>query len=432
MRTRALLALLAGPLVVACGPSASQMQPRAPLSRLRADASASNDGEVVGHWALAEMLEPGGDVTQAARARALLDHKRGLGAGMYANLAAAIADEAHGDPRSAADGYVSTLRAAKASDDPDAPLVAWFATHHLLALRSSVAELYARYKPVLDGAHRRPRQARVARRGGARRVVERRGVRQGAGHRAAPTTPSSRLASAAPAAVRIAGPFGHGSAADRRRAFGPESPGPWPESWPEDPLRGSVPHVLKVEQERCFATSTEHVGDGIFYAESFFTTGAERDMIVAAQGAVEVWVDDTPVLQRDLRTWGVWQKFGVALHVGAGRHRVVGRLMGDGSSVRLLNPDGTPAGVTSDGDERAAYSLVAAARTRRPERDRPHRARARRDTAEAGAFSPLEEMLASYIAHIESMDDVATVLIEPLVSTEGRGDDRAASRPRST
>jgi len=417
MRARLLFLALVGATALACGHSATPREPQVPLARLRADASASNDAEVLGRWALAEMLEPGGSVTQAARARLLLDKKRGLGAGMYANLAAAIADEAHGDPRSAADGYVSTLRAARSSEDAVAPLVSWFATHHLLALRGSVAELYARYKPVLDALIASPGKI------GWRAVAEL--VEWSSAEvfdkAEATGTAYDELVTArlgCTRAVRLAGPFGHGSIADRRRAFGPEGAGPWPESWPEDPLRGSVPHVLKVEQERCFATSTEHEGDGIFYAQSFFTTGADRDMIVAVQGAVEVWVDDTVVLERDLRTWGVWQKFGVALHLVAGRHRVVARLMADGSSVRLLNPDGTPAGVASDGDDRVPYNLAPPRILADPNViDRIVRARASHSVdSDGAAFSPLEDMLAAYIAHVESMDDVASVLMEPLLT----------------
>jgi len=237
MRARLLFLALVGATALACGHSATPREPQVPLARLRADASASNDAEVLGRWALAEMLEPGGSVTQAARARLLLDKKRGLGAGMYANLAAAIADEAHGDPRSAADGYVSTLRAARSSEDAVAPLVSWFATHHLLALRGSVAELYARYKPVLDALIASPGKI------GWRAVAEL--VEWSSAEvfdkAEATGTAYDELVTArlgCTRAVRLAGPFGHGSIADRRRAFGPEGAGPWPESWPEDPLRG--------------------------------------------------------------------------------------------------------------------------------------------------------------------------------------------------
>ena len=62
-----------------------------------------------------------------------------------------------------------------------------------------------------------------------------------------------------------------------------------------------------MEQHRCLAATTERTEDGIFYAETFFITPTARDLIVAVQGAVKVWIDDTPALEHDLREWGVWQ-----------------------------------------------------------------------------------------------------------------------------
>ncbi len=417
MRVRLGIAAFVLADLLACGAGVPTRAPQLPLSSLRASASSSSDEEVLGRWALAEMLEPGGDAQHADKARALLEHKHGAGKGMFANLAVAVADEAHGDPRSAADSYVNALRAAARSPEPEAPLVAWFSTHHLLALRSSVAELYAIYKPVLENLMASP--GKLGWRAVAELVewssAEAFDKAEATGD-AYDTLVTERLGCAR--AIRLAGPFGHGSLADRRRAFGPEGPGPWPASWPEDPLRGTLPHVLKVEQHRCFATSSEHVEDGVFYAETFFTTPADRDLLIAVQGSVQVWVDDTPVHSRDLRTWGVWQKFGVALRVGAGRHRVTARLLGDGSSVRLLNLDGTPAGLATDSEERAGYSIVPPQVLADPNvidgivsAQRSHDPR-----ATAGHYSLLEDVLASYLAHIESMDDVATVLIEPLVT----------------
>ena len=295
--------------------------------------------------------------------------------------------------------------------------MAWFSTHHLLALRSAVAELYALYKPVLDGMIAAPGKM------GWRAVAELVEWSSAEAFDKAEATGdaydalvTARLGCAR--SVRIAGPFGHGSLADRRRAFGPEAPGPWPASWSEDPLRGSVPHVLKVEQHRCFATSSEHVEDGVFYAETFFTTPTERDLVLAVQGSVAVWVDDTLVHARDLRTWGVWQKFGVALHVEAGRHRVTARLLGDGSSIRILNPDGTPTGVATDADERVPYSMTPPRVLEDPNAiDAVVRAQLSHGAAHP-EVSPLEAVLASYVAHVESMDDVATVLVEPLVEAK--------------
>jgi hypothetical protein len=116
--------------------------------------------------------------------------------------------------------------------------------------------------------------------------------------------------------------------------------------------------LLRVEQPRCLVSSSEHGEDGVFYAQSFFTTRGDRELIVAVSGAVKVWVDDAPVLERSLDDWGSWQRFGAAIHVEAGRHRVLARLIGDSATVRLLNLDGSPADVPSDADTRAPYAMV--------------------------------------------------------------------------
>ncbi len=145
-------------------------------------------------------------------------------------------------------------------------------------------------------------------------------------------------------AVRLAGPFGHGASSDRLTAFPAEQPAPWPVAWPPDPMRGSVPRVLSVKQTRCLAVADEQVQDGVFYAETFFRARGDRELVVAVQGAIQVWVDDVPVLRRDAADWGSWQRFGVHLVVGDGpAPRRWRKLLAPAASVRLLNPDGTTA-----------------------------------------------------------------------------------------
>ena len=409
-----------------CGGGRGPAQPGAALARQRSAARGSGDAEVVGRWALAEMFSPGGDAKEGAVARQRLASLRGKG--LYASLAAAINDETHGDPRQAAGGYIDALDAAKTSDERVAPLASWYAAHHLLMLRRSVAELYTANKARLDALLAAP--GRI----GWRAVAELvewstaeafdKGEANGDAFDALVT---ERLGCAR--AMRIAGPFGHGSAPDRRRAFGPESPGPWPAAWPEDPMRDTLPHVLKVEQHRCFAASTEHVEDGVFYVETFFTAPFARDVLLAVQGSLAVWVDDVKVLDRDLRDWGIWQKFGVAVNVGPGRHRVVARVMGEGSSVRVLNLDGTPARLVTDDDDHAPYVLAPPAPLPDPNLLEPyvhavavHDGSGDPQPPPPPPLAPLEAALASFVAHVESLDDLATVLIGPTIA----GEDAAA------
>jgi tetratricopeptide (TPR) repeat protein len=386
------------------------------IADLRASARSSSDGELVGRWALSEMLAPGGTAEQAEAARRRLDvvdH-----AGVWASVARAVGDEVHGDPRSAADAYVTALRATVQSPSDEAPLVGWFAVRHLLGLRGSVTDLWAQHRETLEGVLARPGHAgwravaeledwravevydKAEKTGGAydAEVVRRMGCAQG---------------------VRLAGPFGHGSGPDRERTFAAERPSPWPVAWPPDPMRSSVPHVLSVTQSRCLAVADEQVQDGIFYAETFFTTRGDRELVIAVQGAVKVWVDDAPVLERNVEEWGSWQRFGARIEVSDGRHRVLARVLTPAASVRLLNPDGTAAGATTDGEARAPYSVVPPRVLADPNPlEAVVRAASRGDTT---GGDPIITALAAFAAHAEQMDDVASALVEPLVAPQDAG-----------
>ena len=373
----------------------------------------------MGRWALAEMLSPGGNAREAVAARGRLDDRLVDGKGVYANLARAIFDEVHGEPKSAADAYIATLAAARAAeDDPDALLVAWYATHHLLALRGTVTGLFKRHRAAIESMIASPGAL------GWRAVAELVEWSSAEAFDAAESTgdayeaaETKRLGCAQH--LVLAGPFGRGTAPDRRRSFGAEKPGPWPPSWPADAVRGSAPHRLKSDQHRCYAGSTENVGEGVFYVQTFFTTNEAADILVAVQGALEVRVDDVPVLVRDLREWGVWQKFGTVVRVHAGRHRVVARLMADGSSVRLLTPDGRPAAVTTDADDGLGYSATPPLVVGNANAiDAWVRVAAR---GQAGQIPWLRGLLAGYVAHLEGLDDVADVLMGPLVEPDNAG-----------
>ncbi len=407
----ALAALVAG----ACHPVATPTT-ISPLGELRKEGPSSTDGEVVGKWALAEMLAPGGDGKLATSARARLDDHEVDGRGMYANLGRAVFDESHGNPKPAAEAFLALLGAARVSErDPDVPLVAWYATHHLLALRGSVTGLFAQHKAAIEGLVASPGAL------GWRAVAELGEWSSAEAFDAAESTGDAYDATAtkklgcAPH-LRVAGPFGRGAAPDRRRSFGPERPGPWPPSWPAETVRGSAPRVLRTDQHRCYTGSVEDVGDGVFYAQTFFTASEPSDLLVAVQGALSVWVDDALVLQRDLRQWGVWQRFGAALHVNGGRHRILARLMTDGSSMRLLTLDGRAADVTWDAEDGHGYSLATPVTLRDP-----NPIDALVHVAAEGRASEvpwLRAVLGAYAAHVEGLDDVADVLMAPLLEAD--------------
>lgn len=253
-------------LWVACsGGPTYPTSPAIALSGLRAIAPNSSDGELVGRWALAEALYPGGSAQRAAEARKRLaaTHHDGI----WGALAQGILDEAHGDPRSASGGYLSTLSAAAVSTEPLAPLVAWFAVRHLLGLRSSVAGLYEGHRAALDALLQQPGAI------GWRAVAELEDWRALEVYDKAETTGSAYDDEVTQRMgclhrLRIAGPFGRGVAADAARSFAPDAGAPWPAAWPPDPVRGSVPKVLSVTQKRCTALADEPVDEGVFISKA--------------------------------------------------------------------------------------------------------------------------------------------------------------------
>jgi len=413
IRSRAWVAVLAMAMA-GCGASGRRGPATPPLTDLRAMARTSADGEVVGRWALSEVLAPGGTAADAGVARTRLDAVPH--AGIWASLARAVIDEAHGDPRSAAEGFVAALAASARSPEAQAPLVAWYAVRHLMGLRGSVAELFARNRAILDSLLARPGHI------GWRAVADLEDWRAVEVHETAERTGDAydgdvimRMGCAR--GVRLAGPFGHGGVRDRVRSFPAEGPAPWPVAWPPDETRGSVPHVLSVTQKRCLAVADEQVQDGVFYAEAFFTVRGDMDLVVAVQGAVAVWIDGVPVLSRGMEEWGSWQRFGGQVSVGEGRHRVLARTLTPAASVRLLSPDGTAAGLPTGGDFRAPYGVDPPRVLADPNPlDEIVRGAARGD--KSSAASPIDAALAAFGAHVEQLDDVAATLIEPLVVPE--------------
>lgn len=270
------LALVAAMVTAGCGAHPPRARTPRPVVDLRASAEKSADGDEIGRWVLTEMLAPGGSALEAARARKRLDTAaRTSRSGMWAFLARAVVDQAHGDPRSAAAAYVSAAQASATSADDQAPLVGWFAVRNLLGLRGAMAKLFAQHRGALEGLLANPGHV------GWRAVAELEDWRALEVYDKFETTATEydaevvrRMGCAR--GIRLAGPFGHGAAPDRLRAFSAERPAPWPVVWAPDPVRGTVPRVLPVRQHRCVAVSEMQAPDGIFYAETFFTTRGDR------------------------------------------------------------------------------------------------------------------------------------------------------------
>ncbi len=408
--TIVLLLSLAAAALPGCGGGTPSTASPVDLKALRDDAKGSTDGEAVGRWLLEEMLAPGGTAKGGAEARAQLGKARRIG--LYASLAQGMYDEAHASPKTAAEGYVATLLFARKSEDPIAPLAGWYAAHHLASLRGSVSGLWTKYQRALTSTMNEPGTL------GFRALAE---LQEWANSEEADkaavvndaydTRVAARLGCARN--VRIAGPFGRNTAPERRRSFAAEQ-SPWPATWPEEPSRGTVPRVLRTERHRCLVASTDKTEDGVFYVETFFETPAERDLLVAVQGAVGVWVDDVMVTSRDLRKWGDWQRFGGAVHVAQGRHRVVARVLTDAATVRLLELDGRSANLETDTDDRKPYGLVRPTVLADPNPIAKPVALA--FAGKPAGASALATALAAHAARVDGMNDVASTMMLPLVT----------------
>lgn len=409
-RALAPLFIVIASLVAGCAThGAPPKQPS--LADVRTAGASTSDGEAAGQWLLREMISPGGDPARAKQARAKLD---AIGSkGMIASLARAFDDSVHGRIAAAADHYLETVRAARDSQDERAALIAWFAANRAIAYSDEAPSLWQKWRGFVGDVLREPRWAGWRTRSELvewsidqawsegekdvdHRVVELYGC----------------LTSA-----RLAGPFGRAAAVDAARVFPPEKPGPWPYRWEPDPSVARAPRQLRTESRSCAISSDERPGEGIYYAEAAFDVPDDRDLLLSVQGALAVRLDDALVLDRDVREWGVWPRFGVLVHVKRGHHRVVARLGEPSTSIRLLRPDGTPSGIKASDATDAPYEItppevIGSANVLEQWIENG-------DVVDPG--DDVVRLVAAFMAHVESSDDVASVLVGPLIDRIERG-----------
>ncbi len=382
-----------------------------PAAQARKRGPTSNDGEQIARWLLAEQLAPGGSAAEATKARQRLDDKKAEG--MLASLARGIDEFSHGHLAASGRAFLKSLQAARDSNDPLAPMVGWYAANHLLLLDTSVPGLWPEARAWVVASIDAPGRLGWRARGELVEWSTRHAFEEAERDLAERTTVRFGCARE----VRIAGPFGHGVPADRWRSFEAEKPGPWPAVWKPDTMRSTPARVRKVERQGCAVRIDEAAAGGVFYAETFVEVSAPTDMIVAVQGALQVWVDDQEVMKRDLRTWGVWPRFGVRVTLGPGRHRLLAKLAEPETSIRLLDPSGVAArNVTTSGDAAAAYETGKV--TIGPDPNL-----LMRYLGDGQAHPPADEIevyLAAYLAAIEGQHDVASVLLEGLVREQDR------------
>lgn len=175
----------------------------------------------------------------------------------------------------------------------------------------------------------------------------------------------------------------------------------------------------------CLLRPERAVPPGVYYVQTFVDLELPRDVIVAVQGAFAIFIDDVQVLTRDPATWGVWPRFGARVQLPAGRHRILARLGTAETSIRVLDADGRSAGLRGSVDQRLAYSLTPPELRPDPNvlepfllASRVPRQRGVPDLpARPRTSDPVLRYLAAYLAHIEGQNDLASVIVEPLVKS---------------
>lgn len=406
MKTPALAALLLplAALVSGCVPHSKQDPPKT-LADLRSDAPKSGDPDELGAWLFSEMVSLGGDAGRARQARAALDQTKG--GGMIAHVARGLDDALHGRLAAAPGHYLEAVKAARDSGDARAPLVAWFAANRAVSLSHVAPGLWQRWKPFVESAIQDP--GNIGWR--ARSELVEWSIDEGWTEGAKDLEARAAQLYGCLTNARMAGPFGRGAAIDATRAFAPENPGPWPYRF--EPARGvaRAPKLLPVESHSCSITTNEKTPDGVFYVESFFDLREPREVLIVVQGALAVRVDDVLVLDRDVRQWGVWPRFGAWVKLAAGRHRLVARLSEAATSIRVMRPDGVPLGLSSSMDPAGGYVTAAPVVAGEPN----VLSRYVKDGAFVDPGDDVVRSLGAFLAHVESSDDLASVMVSPLL-----------------
>jgi tetratricopeptide (TPR) repeat protein len=389
---------------VACtkqGTTATDTSPQA----MRDAAKESSDPNLVGRWLLTELVAPGGEVKQARAARKRLDELKAHG--LYADFARALDDSSHGQLAQAAESYLAAVMAARNSGDPLAPLIAWYAAREAQAHSYLKTGFWKTARDRVLGTIDEPGAIGWRARG---ELVDWAATEAWSD---AETDVDKRTAKRLGCAdhVRLAGPFGRGTAADLIRNFPAEAPGPWPSVWEPDATMAEAPRILKTKHVGCLSYADEPVSDGAFYAESFVELDAPREVLIAVQGAHRVWVNDTLVGTRDIREWGAWLKFGVLVKLPQGRNRVLAKLTEAEGSIRLMSPDGRPAKFTSSIDAAPGYTLVPPVVSGEPN----VLSRYLKRGEVVAPNDALTRTLAASLALTDGEADVAAVMLEPLV-----------------
>jgi len=391
-----------------CG---SQTKPSATaIDEIRKDAAQSDKPATVERWVLGELLAPGGSATGAQKARERLDRIKDESA--RSHLIRGLDASLHGDFRSAPEHFLRAAQVARLSSETESDLIAWYAIHSAIDLRKHDPSLYGRWRTWVQQAIDDPMRLGWRARGELVDWWSREAMSVGEAdvqERAAQLFGCTQQ-------ISLAGPFGHGASRDIITHFAAEAFGPWPKRWEPESGIGIAPQVIDTERHGCLIEPNKFVPPGVFYSEAYLDLTSTRDLIIAVQAATVVWIDDTEVLKRDPRDWGVWSHFGVRVRLQPGRHRVVARLGSSATSLRILDAEGRPAHVETSTD--GAPGHLHGPPELGPD---PNVVDA---YAEKGGVSKPKDLLTRLVAAemlaVEGQFDVASVLFEPLVADPKR------------
>lgn len=428
---------LLGPLIFALSVAAStgcmsQAPPaRDPVLVARQAGADSSDGEVIGKWLLAELVAPGGSREQAVTARKRLDDVARDQKGMYASVGRGLDDEMHGALKKSAGAYLAALEAAHSDGAPETDLVAWYAASRLLFLRANVADLWSTAKAPVEKLISEPGQIGWRARGDLVRFwrFDTR-VQQAKERRTIDEDAAKQLGCLKKA--RFAGPFGRPAPLDAVTAFPAEQPSAWPSRFQGQSSRAEQPHTVVGElgDAVCSLRPVSPFGPGVTYIETFFTLERETDLLLFVKSALNIRVDDVEVLAHDPRSFATWSRTSVALRLAAGRHRVVARLAQPESVISVLGLSGLPIDLTQAEQTSGPAALTPPKILPAPDALAPFAASAgaewprgwptHSEQAKVDANDPVLRFAAAELAHVEGLDDLATVLAEPLVKEPSR------------
>ena len=387
--------------------SACQVQPKTPeeaWKSLREKADGSAKESLLTEWLMAESLRPGGEASQALRAQEQLLESDQVS--LQGSLLLALSAELHVDRKDSAQYYLEATQSARDAQGEDASLFA----HYAMSQLEETADLdfLKAHVEALQELKEHPGSIGFRAIAKVLQILAR--LERADGHAHVDDKLSEGLGCKGD--IRLAGPFGHDPNSDILHAFSAERPGPWPQLFSEEG-QNSAAHQLTTQRFGCDVQAAEPTARGVFYAESYLVLSQPQDVILAAAGATRLWVDDQLVLDRDIRQWGIWPKFGASIHLKAGRHRVLWKLADAATGLRVTSLNGQPAVVATSKEAGLGYQLS----TVKVLAD-PNPLMAFVPELKKPARIPENELTRYVAARLlaeEGQADVATVLFEPLI-----------------